>query len=138
MVRLALAQGAGILAIVFAVYAVALRLGQGEDDARALCFATLVVANLSLILSNRSASRSIHKRIRVRNASLWWIVGGAAGLLALVLAVPPLRRLFHFSVLHPIDIVIFLGGGIVSVLWFELFTLWSTWRRLSDGTASPR
>jgi len=138
MVRSALAQGAGILVIVFAVYAAALRLGHVEDDARALCFATLVVANLALILSNRSASRSIRKRIRVPNASLWWIVGSAAGLLALVLAVPPLRRLFHFSVLHPIDVAIFLGGGIVSVLWFELLTLWSGPRRLSRGTATPR
>jgi P-type Ca2+ transporter type 2C len=133
MIRFALAQGTGILAIVFAIYALALRRGQGEDDARTLSFAMLIVANLSLILTNRSASRSIREKIRAPNAALWWIVGGAAGLLALVLTVPPLRRLFRFSALHPIDVAIFLAGGIVSVLWFELFKLWRRWREGDSG-----
>ncbi|MGH9367056.1 MAG: cation-translocating P-type ATPase [Thermoanaerobaculia bacterium] len=124
MLRLALLQGAGILAIVLAVYAAALLRGQGEDDARALSFATLVVANLSLILTNRSASRSLRETIRSPNAALWWITGGAMGLLALVLSVPALRRLFHFSTLHGAEVAIFLSGGILSVVWFEFFKHW--------------
>jgi Ca2+-transporting ATPase len=133
IVRLALLQGAGILAIVFAVYALALSRGQEEGEVRALCFATLVVANLSLILTDRSASRSIRDMIRAPNAALWWIVGGAAGLMALALAVPPLRRAFHFSVLQPLDVAIFLSGGILSVTWFEIFKLWQRRRAVGPG-----
>ena len=123
MVRRALVQGIGILAIVVTVYAIALGRGQQEGEVRALTFTTLVVANLSLILADRSASRSIRQTIRQRNAALWAIVCGAAGLMALVLAVPAFRRAFHFSALRPLDVAIALSGGILSVAWFEIFKL---------------
>jgi Ca2+-transporting ATPase len=42
--------------------------------------------------------------------------------LGLVLYVPFLRRLFHFSTLHPLDLAICLAGGFVSILWFECLT----------------
>jgi Ca2+-transporting ATPase len=129
MVRLALLQGTGILAIVFAVYALALSRGQEESEVRALTFATLVVANLCLILTDRSGSRSIRDTMRAPNAALWWIVGAAAGLMALVLAIPSLRRVFHFSVLHPWDVAIFLSGGILSVTWLEILKLCQRHRR---------
>lgn len=34
--------------------------------------------------------------------------------------VPPLQALFHFAPMHSIDILIALGAGIASILWFEL------------------
>ena len=52
-------QGFIVLAIVLAVYATSLYRGQGEAEARALTFTTLIVANLGLILTNRSWSRTI-------------------------------------------------------------------------------
>ena len=39
--------------------------------------------------------------------------------LGLVLYVPFLRDLFHFSTLHPDDLALCLAGGFVSILWFE-------------------
>ncbi|HSB36653.1 MAG TPA: cation-translocating P-type ATPase, partial [Thermoanaerobaculia bacterium] len=124
-IRSALLQGAGILAIVLAVFAIALLRGQGEADARALSFATLIVANLALILTARSATRTLRETLASPNAALWWVVGGASATLALVLSLAPLREVFGFSRLHPIDVALFLAGGIVSVLWFELFKLWN-------------
>jgi Ca2+-transporting ATPase len=53
------AQGAAVLVVVLAVYAIALRLGQIEAEARALTFATFLIANLGLIFTNRSWSRVI-------------------------------------------------------------------------------
>ncbi|MCC3569761.1 MAG: HAD-IC family P-type ATPase [Microcoleus sp. PH2017_29_MFU_D_A] len=50
---LAVLQGGGILAIVLAIFAIALYRRQGEFDARALTFTTLILANLGLILSSR-------------------------------------------------------------------------------------
>ena len=46
-------------------------------------------------------------------------MGGGLFFLAIVLYVPFLRQLFSFFFLHPIDIAICLGGGIISLLWFE-------------------
>ncbi len=37
--------------------------------------------------------------------------------------IPFLRDLFSFSFLHPIDLAICFGGGVISLLWFELLKL---------------
>ena len=112
-------QGVSVLLIVLAVYAIALYRGQGESDARALTFTTLIIANLGLILTNRSWSRTILSTLCSPNTALWWVLGGAAIFLGLVLYVPFLRSLFRFSALHPFDVAICLVSGIVSILWFE-------------------
>ncbi len=114
-----LLQGVSVLLIVLAVFAIALYRGQGESDARALTFTTLIIANLGLILTNRSWSRTILSTLRSPNTALWWVLGGAAVFLGLVLYVPFLRSLFRFSTLHPLDLVICLSSGMVSILWFE-------------------
>jgi Ca2+-transporting ATPase len=112
-------QGLSVLFIVLAVYGIALYRGQGESEARALTFTTLIIANLGLILTNRSWSRTILSTLRSPNAALWWVLGGAAVFLGLVLYLPVLRSLFRFSILHPIDLAICLAAGVVSILWFE-------------------
>ncbi|MBU3968139.1 MAG: hypothetical protein KKG76_12350, partial [Euryarchaeota archaeon] len=45
--------------------------------------------------------------------------GGALLSLSIVLYVPFLRDLFHFSILHPDDILIAGIAGILSVIWFK-------------------
>ena len=118
-IRLALLQGLGSLAIALVIFGIAVYRKQGELDARALTFTTLILANLGLILSERSSSRLSLKVLRSPNAALWWVVGGGLVFLALVLYVPFLRQLFSFSFLHPIDLTICLAGGAISLLWFE-------------------
>ena len=112
-------QGFIVLAIVLAVYATSLYRGQGEAEARALTFTTLIVANLGLILTNRSWSRTILETLRTPNRALWWVVGGALVFLAAVLYIPFLRELFGFAYLHFLDIAICFMAGITSILWFE-------------------
>ena len=119
MVGLSLLQGAGVLAILVSIFAIALRRGQSEADARTLTFTTLVIANLSLILTNRSWSRGAGSIVRSPNAAMWWVMGGTLTFLALALSVPFLRGLFHFSVLHPDDLLLCLTAGVFSVAWFE-------------------
>ena len=116
---LGLLQGSSVLLIVLAVYLLGMFVWKSEGDATALSFTTLVVANLGLIFANRSWSRTIWSTLRTPNPALWFILGGTLGFLALALYVPFLRELFHFSMLHPNDIVICLAGGFVSILWFE-------------------
>jgi Ca2+-transporting ATPase len=118
-VWLALLQGLSVLAIVLAVFAFALYGGRGAEEARALTFTTLVIANLGLILTNRSWSRTILATLATPNAALWWVLGGAAAFLGLVLSIPALRELFHFAALHPDDLALCLVAGVAGILWFE-------------------
>jgi len=113
-------QGASVLCIVLAVFLTAMYRGQGEADARTLSFTTLIIANLGLILTNRSWSRVILSTLRTPNAAFWWVLGGALFFLGMVLYVPFMQRLFHFQMLHPLDLMICLLAGIISVVWFEV------------------
>ncbi len=119
-VGISLLQGLSVLVVLLVVYLISLKRGQDEGDARALAFTTLIVANIGLIFVNRSWTRVIVDTLRLPNAALWWVTGGALLLLGLVLYVPFLRDLFHFSLLHPMDLMICLGAGVVSILWFEI------------------
>jgi P-type Ca2+ transporter type 2C len=122
-VGLAVLQGVGILAIILAIFIITLYRGQGELDARALTFTTLILANLGLILSESSSSRLSLRIFKSPNPTLWWTIGGGLFFLAIVLYVPFLRDLFSFSFLHSIDLAICLGGGAICVFWFELLKL---------------
>jgi len=119
MVVMSLLQGFGVLVILLAIFAVAFYRGQGEEDARALTFTALVIANVALIVTNRSWSRTILAILRTPNPAMWWVVGSALVFLALVLYVPFLKALFHFSTLHPYDIALCVGSGALSIAWFE-------------------
>jgi Ca2+-transporting ATPase len=126
-------QGASVLAIVLGVFLTARWLGHSENNARGLTFAALVVANLGLILTNRSWSRTIPAMMKEPNKALWWVVVGATGLLALVIYLPVLRELFHFAPLHRADVVICLLAGAASVLWFEVFKVVRRRRAMSNS-----
>ena len=118
-VALSFLQGFVVLVIVLSVYAFSLYRSLGEAEARTLTFTTLIVANLGLILTNRSWSRTILETLESPNSALWWVVGGALVFLAAVLYIPFLRELFGFAYLHFLDIAICFMAGIASILWFE-------------------
>jgi Ca2+-transporting ATPase len=114
-------QGGGVLLVMLAVTALTLYRDLGEFEARALTFTALVVANLALVLTNRSWSRSAVAMLRVPNPALWWVVGGTVIGMAAVLYVPALQALFRFSQLHIADIVFCIAAGLIGVAWFEWF-----------------
>ncbi len=116
---LSLLQGLSVLIIVLAIFAVSLYRGQNEAEARALTYTTLIIANLGLILANRSWSRTILETMSTPNPALWSIIGLALVFLALIIYVPFIRGLFGFGYLPFIDVVICFMAGIASVLWFE-------------------
>ena len=116
---LSIMQGLIVLIILLGVFSISLYRGHGEKDARAITFTTLIIANLGLIMTNRSWSHSILSTLRKSNKALWWVVAGTLIFLSLVLYVPFLRNMFRFSQLHPIDLFICLAAGISSIIWFE-------------------
>jgi Ca2+-transporting ATPase len=119
MVLRGLIQGLGALAVVAGVYAAMLALGYGEKEARTLSFANLVIANLGMILSNRSRTRTILEMLRVPNLAVRWVVGGALLFLGLVLVVPFLQGMFAFAPLRRWELMLLVAPGLVSILISE-------------------
>ncbi|GFO59211.1 ATPase [Geomonas silvestris] len=124
-------QGVGVLVMLLAVFGVCLSRGQGEYEARTLTFMTLIIANLGLMMTNRSWSATLGAILKVPNSALWWVTGGAVGFLAIVLNVPAAREVFRFCAVHPLDVVISVTAGLLSVVWFELFK--GRFLRIADG-----
>ncbi len=120
MVVTSLLQGLGVLVILLIIFAASLQRGQGEADARALTFTSLVLCNVALIVSNRSWTQHFLTILRTPNAAMWWVSSGALLFLGLVLYVPFLKNLFHLSTLHAGDLAICGAAGLLSIAWFEL------------------
>ncbi len=119
VIGLSLAQGAAVLAAVLTVYVVALRLGQEEAEVRALTFATLILSNIALVLTNRSWSRVVASS-SLKDVTFWSVTGGALAFLALVIYISPLARLFRFAPLGLVDVILCFGAAALSVTWFEI------------------
>ena len=104
------AEGLAVLGVVGVGFWIGLGKHGGMTDARTLAFSGLIMGNLGLIVANRSSAGSLRRSLRVRNPAFWTMLVGAAGLLGLVLAVPPLRRAFQLGPLHLDDLA--LCGGL--------------------------
>jgi P-type Ca2+ transporter type 2C len=114
-----LVQGVVVLGLVAGLFVIVLHQGLPEEDARALTFAALVATNLGLVLVNRSQSASLWAAFRRRNAALWWVAGATAAVLMALVTFPPARALFHFGPLHPDDVALAVGSGVVILLGLE-------------------
>ncbi|HMM77033.1 MAG TPA: cation-translocating P-type ATPase [Gammaproteobacteria bacterium] len=91
-----LLQGSAASLAVIAVYATALR-HEEIEVARTLGFTTLLVANLALIVLNRSRRRSWLGNLLAPNRALRAVLAGAVLLYAATLGLPWLRDLFLFG-----------------------------------------
>jgi P-type Ca2+ transporter type 2C len=121
-VLMSLIQGLIILVSVIGIYRWAIT-ENSEQAARALGFICLVVANLGLILTNRSNTRGLFSILKTPSPTSWWVIGGTVVFLTLVLTVPFLRNLFHFGPLHTIDLIKCLGVAVVSITMLEILKL---------------
>ena len=111
---LALLQGVGVLAVVMGAY-IWSQQRLGEPEARALAFATLVLANLALIFSNRSRTRRLLGVLGGANPILWIVTAATLGFLALSLYVPLLGGVFRFAPLSPAELALAFGLALVGV-----------------------
>ena len=114
-----LLQGLGAFAAAILVFVVSLRVGLSEGDVRTLTFSTLIVANLALIITNRSLTRSSLEGWRAPNPALRWLAAGAIGVLATILYVGPVRDLFRMSRPHADDSLVIIVAGIAALVWME-------------------
>jgi Ca2+-transporting ATPase len=126
-IGISLLQGLFVLAILANLYLFGGYYHRNPDEVRAFVFTTLIVANLSLILVNRSWHLGLFAILRQPNKAMNWLLVSVVAFLGLILGVPALRTFFHFATLHWIDLIICLGAGLLSVAWFE--GLKWIWRR---------
>ncbi len=132
LVVMALLQGVSMFIVCASVFLLQLPL-HGAETARALTFATLVVAVIALIIVNRSWTHSLWHMLRQPNAALAWVTGFGVLFLAAALAVSPIRELFDFGPVKLRDLLPALVAGVASVLWFEWLKGSAIWRRYWQG-----
>jgi Ca2+-transporting ATPase len=114
-------QGVGIIVICLLVYFIGLKMGYSEKSVRTLTFVTLIVSNISVILSNRSWTSGIFKILSTPNKAVTWIVGGATIVLILILNIPFLLNLFQFEKIGYQELIICTLAGFFSITWFEIY-----------------
>jgi Ca2+-transporting ATPase len=129
---LSLMQGFVVLAVVFLIYVNAVSRGFSEDEVRTLTFTTIVIANLCLILTNRSWSETLVTTLRTPNKAMIWVFAGTIICLILVLTVPVLQDLFRFGTVPFGDLIVCAIAGGLSVVWFECYKYWNT-RKAEPG-----
>jgi P-type Ca2+ transporter type 2C len=116
------AQGLSVLVAVILVF-VWFYMRIDEDHGRTLSFCTLVIANIMLIIINLSSNHSILHTFSSKNKTLWFVIIGAMSSLIIIICIPLLRGLFHFSTISPLEFALAAVVGIVSVSWFKVFDL---------------
>jgi Ca2+-transporting ATPase len=114
-------QGFVVLLIVALMFISSINQGLGAETARTMAFATIVTANIALILSNRSWAHTIVGTLRKPNKAFWWILAVAMAALIVVIYVPQLSGLFAFSPLNPLNLFVSIGAGLASIIWFEIY-----------------
>jgi Ca2+-transporting ATPase len=114
-------QGIGIIIICLLVYFIGLKMGYSEKSVRTLTFLTLIVSNISVILSNRSWTSSIIKILSTPNKAVTWIIGGAIIFLILILNIPFLLNLFQFEKIGYLELIVCTVAGFFSITWFEIY-----------------
>ncbi|MCK9590949.1 MAG: cation-translocating P-type ATPase [Methanoregula sp.] len=126
ILALSLLQGFVVLAVTLIIYLSAVSRGFNEAEVRTLTFTTIVIANLCLILTNRSWSETLVTTIRTPNKAMRWVFAGTISCLILVLFHPVFQDLFRFGTVPFVDLVVCSIAGGMSVVWFECYKYWST------------
>jgi len=119
MIIRSILQGLGACLVSAAVLAASVRAGMTELDVRTLTFATLILANLALIATNRSLTRPFQATLRDSNPALMVIAAAAIAVLAAIVYVPWLRDLFHLTIVHADDAVVIFAATVAAFAWME-------------------
>jgi Ca2+-transporting ATPase len=120
LIRWGLLQGSVALALVAAIFVVAVRRNMPAEEVRALVFFSLVTTIVALIFVNRSFSTSLAAALRRPNPALAVVLLTVTVILSLALLWPFARDLFRFGPLHLDDIAVTIGAGVVTLLLLEI------------------
>jgi len=119
---LGFAQGFVVFLAVMSVYVIDNGFGAPEPQARGLAFATLVVGNLVLALSDAlPRGASLFSRA---NLAFWLVAGAASAMVAASLYAPLVSELLHFEPPSWPKLVLALTLAVIAGSWYGV------WRRL--------
>jgi P-type Ca2+ transporter type 2C len=105
-------------------YQYAIHEGFNENTTRTMVFTVLVTANIFLTLVNRSFYYSIFTTLKYKNSLVSIIIALTIGITALLLYVEPLTSFFDFERLPTSQLLIAIGIGFITVIWYEFVKLW--------------
>jgi len=116
-------QGLIITIGTLATYQYSVNQGFSESLTRTMVFTVLISANIFLTLVNRSFYYSIFTTMKYKNNLVLLIISITILITGLLLFVKPLSDFFQFESLNPVQILICVMIGFMSVIWFE-FVKW--------------
>lgn len=129
VVFLSVVQGMFLLLGSGGVFLWALSVGLPEGQVRALSFATILLGNLLLMLSNRSLTASLAELLfRRSNNQVYLIFGVGLLLMALMFIVDPVREAFRLESLSIGQWLVVVGAASLSVVWLESYKAVARWR----------
>jgi Ca2+-transporting ATPase len=121
---IAVIQGVVVFGVVSLVYLWSMSVGKTDGQVRTLTFVSLVLANLGLIMVNRSWRLSIIGTFRERrNPSVRWILGVTLTLLAVLVFVPVVRDAFKLGSVTVTELLAPMFAAVSSIAWFEGYKL---------------
>lgn len=124
-------QGLAITAGVLLVYEYAYHEYGSESVTRTMVFITLIAANISLTLVNRSFYYSIATTIRYKNNLVPLIILVTMLLTVISVVIRPVAAFFQFTTLSFGQALIATTTGCAFVLWFEFVKVYQRSRRES-------
>lgn len=91
------AMGFLLLAMVVAVYFMAISENHTDGEIRAIAFSSLIIGNIFLILTTLSKTRNFITVLLEKNIALLVIIIAASGLMVLLISAPYLQSIFSFD-----------------------------------------
>ncbi len=119
---IALMQGLSVLLVAVLIYLGALAMGRDDDQIRTITFVYLILANVFLILTNRSWTMPTIQILRKRkNPTVKWIVGLALLLLVIIVEIPIAREAFNLGPISWLDWVVLITVSYLGIAWFDAY-----------------
>jgi P-type Ca2+ transporter type 2C len=116
-------QGVMITVGTLLMYQYSVYLQYDEALCRTMVFMVLVTANVFLTLVNRSFYYSIFTTLSYKNNLVPIIIGITVLITALLVYIQPLAKFFGFESLNLTQLLIAIGVGALSVIWYEFIKL---------------
>jgi Ca2+-transporting ATPase len=132
---LSIIQGLVITAGLIVVYWEAVGNGSTIEVTTTMVFITLIAANITLTLVNRSFFYSIAETFHYPNRLIPLIIATTIAIVLLVFVIPALRTFFGFAMLSFNEFLYCIFTGCLSVLWFEGYKYYK--RKSADRQRTP-
>lgn len=116
-------QGLVITLGILLVYQYGVRENATEEQVRSMVFLTLISANIFLTLVNRSFYYSLVYTAGYKNRLIPLIIFITVALVLLFFFIPSFSAFFKFGKIDLEHVLVAVGVGAVSVLWFEIWKL---------------